>query len=67
MKIENVIFDLDGTLLDTTEGVLESAVFAAKALGYEELSHDTMLKFIGPPIQNRKTPNSAYLFILLSM
>lgn len=52
MKIENVIFDLDGTLLDTTEGVLESAVFAAKALGYEELSHDTMLKFIGPPIQN---------------
>lgn len=47
-----VLFDLDGTLLDTTVGVLESAIFAAKELGYRELPHETMLSFVGPPIQN---------------
>lgn len=47
-----VLFDLDGTLLDTTEGVLESAVHAARVLGLPELPHETMLKFVGPPIQN---------------
>ena len=50
--IESVLFDLDGTLLNTTEGVLESAIYAAKNLGYEELPHETMLSFVGPPIQN---------------
>lgn len=48
----NVIFDLDGTLLDTTEGVLESAVYAAEQMGFEKLPYKTMLKFVGPPIQN---------------
>lgn len=47
-----VLFDLDGTLLDTTEGVLESAIYAAKILRYEELPHEQMLSFVGPPIQN---------------
>ncbi len=51
MKIRNILFDLDGTLLDTTEGILESAVYAARELGYPELPRETMLQFIGPPIQ----------------
>lgn len=51
MKIRNAIFDLDGTLLDTTEGVLESVKYAVGRLGYPELSDQTLLKFIGPPIQ----------------
>ena len=50
--IKNVIFDLDGTLLDTREGIIESAKYTAKELGYPELPYETMLKFIGPPIQN---------------
>lgn len=49
MKV--VLFDLDGTLLDTTEGVLESAIYAAKRLGYKELPYEQMLSFVGPPIQ----------------
>lgn len=52
MKYNTVIFDLDGTLLDTTQGVLESAVYAAKSLEFDELPYETMLKFVGPPIQN---------------
>ena len=47
-----VLFDLDGTLLDTTDGILESSVYAARKLGLGDLPHETMLKFIGPPIQN---------------
>ena len=50
--IKNVIFDLDGTLLDTSEGVIESAKYAAKQMGYNELDYQTMLTFVGPPIQN---------------
>lgn len=50
--IKNVIFDLDGTLLDTREGVIESARYAAKKMGYGELPYETMLTFVGPPIQN---------------
>lgn len=50
--IKNVIFDLDGTLLDTREGVIESVKYAARMLGYKELPYETMLSFVGPPIQN---------------
>ena len=52
MNVHTVIFDLDGTLLDTTEGVVESARFAIKAMGFNEPTYDTLLKFVGPPIQN---------------
>lgn len=50
--VKAILFDLDGTLLDTTEGVLESAIFAAKKVGYQELPYEIMLKFVGPPIQD---------------
>lgn len=49
--IKNVIFDLDGTLLDTSEGIIGSAVYAAEALGYPRLPYEEMLTFVGPPIQ----------------
>ena len=49
--IESVLFDLDGTLLNTTDGVLESAIYAAKTLGYHELPREIMRSFVGPPIQ----------------
>lgn len=45
------LFDLDGTLLDTTEGVIESVKYAAKKLGCSELPYETLLQFVGPPIQ----------------
>lgn len=49
--IKNVIFDLDGTLLDTTKGVLESIKYTAQKLKYPELAKEIYLKFIGPPVQ----------------
>lgn len=52
MKVHTVIFDLDGTLLDTTEGILESVKHTAKEMGFGALPYKTLLKFVGPPIQN---------------
>jgi phosphoglycolate phosphatase len=45
-----VIFDLDGTLIDTSKGVLASAVYAAKKLGYEIPNEKTLRRFLGPPL-----------------
>ncbi len=46
-----IIFDLDGTLLDTSEGVLSSIRHTIKTMGYRELPEETLLTFIGPPVK----------------
>lgn len=46
------VFDVDGTLLDTTEGVLASVQYTIDHFGFESLSKQQLKKFIGPPIQN---------------
>ena len=50
--IKAVLFDLDGTLLDTSEGIIDSVRYTIAQLGYEPLPVETILKFVGPPIQN---------------
>lgn len=47
-----VIFDLDGTLLDTSEGILNSVRYTIKQLGYIEPSPEVLLSFVGPRIQD---------------
>ena len=47
-----VIFDLDGTLLDTSEGIFKSVTYAIDTLGFEKITPDVLRTFIGPPIQN---------------
>lgn len=49
--IKNVIFDLDGTLLDTSEGIVEGIEYAIKQMGWQELPHQDLLSFVGPPPQ----------------
>lgn len=51
-KYKLAIFDVDGTLLNTTEGVLSSVIYTMKELGLEVPSQAELLKFIGPPIQD---------------
>ena len=50
-KYKAVIFDVDGTLLDTSEGVLASVKYTIKKFGFRELSDEKLRTFIGPPIQ----------------
>lgn len=50
-KYEAVLFDLDGTLLDTSEGILKSVKETIECYGLKELPEEELLKFIGPPIE----------------
>ena len=47
-----VIFDVDGTLLNTTEGIMNAVKFTIEKAGLSELSEDVLKTFIGPPIQD---------------
>lgn len=51
-KYEVAVFDVDGTLLDTTEGILASVRYTIHKMGFVPLSEEQMLTFIGPPIQD---------------
>lgn len=47
-----VIFDVDGTLLDTTEGVLNSVKYTMNHMKLPVPNEDVLKSFIGPPIQD---------------
>jgi len=51
MKYKLVIFDLDGTLMDTSSGILMAVKDTIKEHGMPELSEEQIRTFIGPPIQ----------------
>lgn len=46
-----IIWDLDGTLLDTSEGVLSASQYAIDYFNFSRPSTEIMKTFIGPPIQ----------------
>ncbi len=46
-----IIFDLDGTLLNTSKGVLNSVKYALDKMGLEQLPYEKAKRFIGPPLQ----------------
>ena len=48
---ELVIFDVDGTILDTSEGMFSSLRFAMQQNGIEVLTEDKLKTFIGPPVE----------------
>ena len=52
MRYKNIIFDLDGTLLDTSEGIKEAVRFTIEKMGYRHLEDNEIDSFIGPPIRN---------------
>jgi len=50
-KYENVIFDLDGTLLDSEPGVVKSFIDMADKLNLPQISDSEYHRFIGMPIE----------------
>jgi len=50
MKIENILFDLDGTLTDPKVGITRSIQYAMKILARPVPSADDLLWCIGPPL-----------------
>ncbi|OJD64486.1 HAD family hydrolase [Bacillus sp. NH11B] len=45
------LFDLDGTLTDPKEGIINSVLYALEKIGIEEVYISELDSFIGPPIQ----------------
>ena len=45
-----VLFDLDGTLTKSEEGIWNCARHAAKKMGFPEPDAATLWKFVGPPL-----------------
>ena len=45
-----VIFDLDGTLIDSRIGIHSSVVHALQVMGAEAVGQDVLSQFIGPPL-----------------
>ena len=50
MRWDTVLFDLDGTLTDSQEGIVKSVSYALERLGRELPPRDTLTAFIGPPL-----------------
>ncbi len=45
-----VLFDLDGTLLDTSPGIFSTANYTLSALGLPKQNATQLRKFVGPPL-----------------
>lgn len=50
MKYTTVLFDLDGTLVDSGIGVTNSVAYAMKKFGITPPPRNELFKFIGPPL-----------------
>ena len=50
MRWDTVLFDMDGTLTDSQEGIVKSVIYALERLGRELPPRDTLTAFIGPPL-----------------
>lgn len=51
-KYKLAVFDLDGTILDTTEGVIASVKHTIQTMDYKMPTDEELSSFIGPPIQD---------------
>lgn len=50
MRYDTVIFDFDGTLFDTSEGIIAHLVRTIEEMNYPPLPKETLKKFIGPSL-----------------
>ena len=49
-KYSTVLFDFDGTIMDTSEGIYNSFDYALKSFGIPLPGHDSYKKMVGPPL-----------------
>lgn len=50
MRYRRVLFDLDGTLTDSGEGIMNSARYAFEQLGYAVPEAQALRTMVGPPL-----------------
>lgn len=52
MKFKNVLFDVDGTIVASEEGVIKSIEYALNKLGIYNYQREVLIKFLGPPLSD---------------
>lgn len=52
MKTLSILFDLDGTLTDSGEGIINCAIYALESLGLPVPPREELGVFVGPPLQD---------------
>jgi phosphoglycolate phosphatase len=52
MSYAIILFDLDGTLTDSAEGIVNSVVYALERKGIPYKSKQDLRRFVGPPLQD---------------
>ncbi len=50
MKYKNILFDLDGTLTDSRQGIVKGVQYALGCFGIDEPDLDKLTPFVGPPL-----------------
>lgn len=51
-SFQTILFDLDGTLTDPKEGIINSVIYALRKLDVEPPDPQSLLGFIGPPLSD---------------
>ena len=49
-RYDYILFDLDGTLTDSSPGILNGFEYTLKEMGVEVPERSSMMKFVGPPL-----------------
>lgn len=52
MTGKTILFDLDGTLTDSGEGIINCAALGLRHFGLDVPDRDTMRQFVGPPLHD---------------
>jgi len=52
----SILFDLDGTLVDSSSGIINSFVYAFEKLALPLPNQETLRTFIGPPLEDSFRP-----------
>ena len=50
MKYNKILFDLDGTLTESAEGITKSVAYACEKMGFKVPPQHILDKFVGPPL-----------------
>lgn len=51
-EYHTLLFDLDGTITDSSEGITNSVMYALKKFGIAETDREKLCQFIGPPLSD---------------
>lgn len=52
-KFKYILFDLDGTLIDSGKGIINAVKYALKKYGIDEINEALLRSFVGPPLNQQ--------------